>query len=117
MWITIDCIQRTLTKHIELMKNQIPHSFKQLIGKTIAKIEYLSNEECNELMWFSRPVVIVFTDGTYMVPVVDEEGNDGGALWYEHNGASTVIYTEAVETIPEMVGTMNQLNSLTIQEG
>ena len=104
------------------MKNQIPHSFKQLIGKTIAKIEYLSNEECNELMWFSRPVVIVFTDGTYMVPVVDEEGNDGSALWYEHNGASTVLYTksverEEVEIIPQMEGTLDQLNSLSIQGG
>jgi fumarylacetoacetate (FAA) hydrolase family protein len=99
------------------MKNQIPHRFKQLIGKTIAKIEYLSNEECNELMWHSKPVVIVFTDGTCLIPVRDEEGNDGGAMWHEHNGAVTCIHTETVETIPDMVGTMDQLNSLTIQEG
>ena len=99
------------------MKDQIPHSFKQLIGKTIAKIEYLSNEECNELMWFSKPVAIVFTDGTFMIPVADDEGNDGGVLWYEGEGSTTILCTETVETIPEMVGTMDQLNSLTIQEG
>ena len=104
------------------MKDQIPHSFKQLIGKTIAKIEYLSNEECNELMWFSKPVAIVFTDGTFMIPVADDEGNDGGVLWYEGEGSTTILCSETVETevveiIPEMVGTMDQLNSLTIQEG
>lgn len=104
------------------MKNQIPHRYKQLIGKTIANIEYISDEECKDLMWFNKPVAIVFTDGTFMIPVADDEGNDGGVLWYEGEGRTTVLCSETVETeeveiIPEMVGTMDQLNSLTIQEG
>jgi hypothetical protein len=49
-----------------------------------------------------------------MIPVADDEGNDGGVLWYEGEGRTTVLCSETVETIPEMVGTMDQLNSLTI---
>ncbi len=84
------------------MKDQIPHRYKQLIGKTIANIEYLSDAECNDLMWHNKPVAIVFTDGTFMIPVADDEGNDGGVLWYEGEGSTTILCSETVETMQEV---------------
>jgi hypothetical protein len=31
-------------------------------------------------MWYSRPVVIMFDDGSYIITMADDEGNDGGAI-------------------------------------
>ncbi len=54
---------------------------KQLVGKTIKSVRYMSNEEAQETMWYNRPVVIEFTDGSYIIPQSDDEGNDGGAIY------------------------------------
>ena len=53
---------------------------KFLVGKTIKKIEYLSKAEIEEMGWSKIPLVIEFTDGTWIFPMCDDEGNDGGAL-------------------------------------
>ena len=65
----------------------------ELVGKTIAKIEYLSPKEGEEMMWYKLPLVIIFTDGSWIFPMADDEGNDGGSL-------ATSI--EGLETIPVM---------------
>ncbi len=51
-----------------------------LKGKTIKECRYLTKEEADEMYWYNRPVVIIFTDGTYMFPMQDDEGNNGGAM-------------------------------------
>ena len=65
----------------------------KLVGKTIAKIEYLSPKEGEEMMWYKLPLAITFTDGSWIFPMADDEGNDGGSL-------ATSI--EGLETIPVM---------------
>jgi hypothetical protein len=65
----------------------------ELVGKTIAKIEYLSPKEGEEMMWYKLPLAITFTDGSWIFPMADDEGNDGGSL-------ATSI--EGLETIPVM---------------
>jgi len=52
----------------------------ELVGKTIARVEYCSDAEAERNDWYSRPLVIIFTDGSWMMPMRDDEGNDGGAL-------------------------------------
>lgn len=54
---------------------------KSLKGKTISKARYMTESEAKQFMWYNRPVVIEFTDGTIMIPQSDDEGNDGGVLW------------------------------------
>ena len=49
-------------------------------GKTIAKVEYLSPKEGEEMMWYKLPLAITFTDGSWIFPMADDEGNDGGSL-------------------------------------
>ena len=53
-----------------------------LVGKKIANVRYMTNDEMEDFAWFKAPVVITFTDGTMLVPQSDDEGNDGGALFY-----------------------------------
>ena len=40
----------------------------------------MSNEERLEIDWHSRPVCMQLDDGTWIFPMADDEGNDGGAL-------------------------------------
>ena len=33
-------------------------------------------------MWYSRPLCFQLNDGTWVYPMRDDEGNDGGAMSY-----------------------------------
>lgn len=58
---------------------------KALVGKTIASVHYLTQQEAKELgldYWHSMPLVIEFTDGTSIMPTSDDECNDGGAITF-----------------------------------
>ena len=55
--------------------------FKNLIGKRIVGVRYLTKEETDESGWYSAPIVIELEDGSALIPQSDDEGNDGGALW------------------------------------
>lgn len=60
---------------------------EKLVGKTIKEVRYMTKEEAEEMMWYKRPIVIFFTDGSHMFPSMDDEGNDGGALFgFDENG-------------------------------
>ena len=53
---------------------------KALKGKVVAGVRYMTDREQQGMGWFRKAAVIVFTDGTYMYPSCDDEGNDAGAL-------------------------------------
>lgn len=53
---------------------------KLLVGKTVAKVTWQSLEDCEASGWYSRPPIITFTDGSWIMPMADDEGNNGGAL-------------------------------------
>ena len=55
---------------------------KLLVGKTISNVRYLSPSECADMGWNKSPLVIEFDDKTCIVPQMDDEANDGGALLY-----------------------------------
>tara|TARA_A100001011_G_scaffold119845_2_gene126416 strand:+ start:3094 stop:3453 length:360 start_codon:yes stop_codon:yes gene_type:complete len=55
--------------------------FKNLIGKRIVSVRYLTKEETDASGWYSAPIVIELEDGQALIPQQDDEGNDGGALW------------------------------------
>ena len=49
--------------------------------KTAAEAKLkLTEAETKQSYWYKRPVVIIFTDGEYIIPMADDEGNDGGAM-------------------------------------
>ena len=53
---------------------------KLLLGRKIVKVEYLPKSEAKDMMWSTRPVTFLLDDGTWIMPMSDDEGNDGGAL-------------------------------------
>tara|TARA_R100000808_G_C2054805_1_gene88786 strand:+ start:254 stop:547 length:294 start_codon:yes stop_codon:yes gene_type:complete len=54
---------------------------KILLGRKIVKIKWLTEDQAEqEFGWRKRPVMLVLDDGTEIVPQMDDEGNDGGAL-------------------------------------
>jgi len=63
---------------------------KQLLGRKIVKVRYMTVDEMNDLGWYSRPVVMILDDGNIIYPSMDDEGNDGGAL-FTTNEANPVL--------------------------
>ena len=55
---------------------------KRLIGKRIVSVFYMSEKEMEELGWSKRPLYLKLDDGSIISPQMDDEGNDGGALYY-----------------------------------
>lgn len=61
-----------------------------LVGKTIKSVRYMTDEEMNDFMWYHKPVIIDFTDGSWIIPQKDDEGNDGGALYTSDETLSVI---------------------------
>ena len=40
----------------------------------------MSKKEMKKHLWYKRPIVIFFDDGSWIIPVQDDECNDGGAM-------------------------------------
>lgn len=76
------------------MKLEMPKSFSKLEGKTIASVRWLGDADMAQLMWYKRPVQITFTDGSFIIPQMDDEGNDGGALYFQDEKDWTLLFTE-----------------------
>ena len=61
-----------------------------LIGKTISGVRYLTDEEMEDLGWYNKALVIVFSDGSYIFPSADDEGNNAGALFTSDDNLPTI---------------------------
>lgn len=55
-----------------------------LLGKKIVKVQYMTEDETEDMGWHSRPIAFKLDDGTWVVAQCDDEGNDGGVLTYSH---------------------------------
>jgi len=53
---------------------------KHLVGKTITKVEYIEEAETIDMMWEKRPISILLDNEHWITPMMDDEGNDGGAM-------------------------------------
>ena len=87
--------KKKLPKNLEWSKKL--HKF--LKGKTIKGAHYMDKTEGEG--WYNLPLVIELTDGTTIIPMADDEGNDGGALEFYHpdkeleeSGAPTIRITD-----------------------
>ena len=57
-----------------------------LVGRKIVDARYMNDEEMEMMDWQSRPLCFVLDDGTTCILSMDDEGNDGGALFYGERG-------------------------------
>ena len=67
-----------------------------LLGRTIVKVRYMTEAECNEQIWSHRAIVLELDNGVLVYPSRDDEGNDAGALLTsldQWNGANFGIPT------------------------
>lgn len=57
---------------------------QQLVGKKVVAVRPMTSEELSESYWDShdseKALVIVFDDGTVVIPLRDDEGNGPGVL-------------------------------------
>jgi hypothetical protein len=58
---------------------------KELAGKTIKFLTYISDEESKLQDFSNTPISIVFTDGSRLVPLANDRFNNGGSLYVELN--------------------------------
>jgi hypothetical protein len=72
---------------------QYANNFMFLATKKISSVRYMTKEEADEAGWHSRPLVIRFTDGSLLIPQADDEGNDGGAMFYQNDSGAVLIHT------------------------
>ena len=63
----------------------------ELVGRKIVSVRYWTQAEVDFEDWYQRPVQIELDNGYILVPLRDDEGNDGGSI-------GTNI--EALPTIP-----------------
>ena len=64
-----------------LTKKWTEFAKKRLVGKKIVSVEYMSSKEIENIGWYKRPICLGLDDGTWIYPQMDDEGNDGGALY------------------------------------
>lgn len=62
-----------------------------LVGKTIVQVRYMTDKEAKDFGWYHRPLIIIFSDKTFMIPQRDDEGNDGGAIYYGGNPEHSIL--------------------------
>ena len=54
---------------------------KQLVGRKIVQVRWMTKEEADGLDWHKRPLVMVLDNDTVIYLSADDEGNDGGAMF------------------------------------
>ena len=68
----------------------VQNTFGSLVGKTVRRVRMLTADEMEALMWQgygTTPIIVEFTDGAYIIPMRDAEGNEAGGLCYaDHTG-------------------------------
>lgn len=55
-----------------------------LLNKKITRVRYVSHREAEDMDWTSRPVAFMLETGIWFFASMDDEGNDGGALFTSH---------------------------------
>ena len=68
------------------MKNKwLKKANKVFLGRKIVKVEWMSDKEIDNAGWDKRPLCLLLDDGTWIYPMADDEGNEGGALYTTNN--------------------------------
>jgi len=62
----------------------------EFAGKVVDRITWITKKDVEDLCWFSKAPVILFTDGSYIFASADDEGNDAGALFTSSKKIATI---------------------------
>ena len=61
-----------------------------LLNKKITRVRYVSPKEADDMGWNSRPVAFMLETGVWIFASMDDEGNDGGAMFTSHPDTSVL---------------------------
>ena len=61
-----------------------------LVGKTIKSVRYQYTCEIKDMGWSKKSLVIFFTDGSFLFPSTDDEGNNGGTFLTSFKGLEVI---------------------------
>lgn len=67
------------------------HATQILQGKTISHVEYQTSTDKLSFYWTKRAPIVVFTDGSRLLPVADEELNEAGAMMLTSEEKTQII--------------------------
>lgn len=71
----------------ERYSRYITMEYGSLVGKTVEQVRILTDAELEQFMWDDGgsevAFVVFFTDGSFIIPSRDDEGNGAGTLIYE----------------------------------
>ena len=67
-------------KKADLKKHWEKKISNALLGKKITKVEYLTYKETEDNLWHKTPIAIQLDNKIWLVPIADDEGNDGGSI-------------------------------------
>jgi hypothetical protein len=65
----------------ELRTQWTERAAKELVGRKIVSVRYMSQQEIEASMGGRSGIVLVLDDGTELLPAQDDEGNGPGALF------------------------------------
>jgi hypothetical protein len=80
-----------MKKSEELRWNQKARNI--LVGRTIVKANYMSQEEADEWGWSNKPIMFELDNGTVCIVSMDDEGNNGGSLFYGNEKENSQLPT------------------------
>ena len=66
----------------KITKRWTKEAKRVLLNRKIVDVRYLTQEEVEEYEWSKRPITFILDDGSWIVAQQDDEGNDGGVLWF-----------------------------------
>lgn len=65
-----------------------------LVGRKIIQIRRMTKDEMDNFGWYSNPIIIRLDNGAAIIPMRDDEGNDGGAMEFiDWEGNSKTLFT------------------------
>jgi hypothetical protein len=70
----------------ELVQEWTNKAKEVLQGRTIREVRYLNDEEMKMMGWYKRPICFFLDNGESCILSCDDEGNDGGVLFYGKSG-------------------------------
>ena len=70
---------------------------KVLLNRKIVQVKYVDTKEANSYMWGKRPISFTLDNGTRVIAQMDDEGNDGGALWYGNKDGEDLLPVLSLE--------------------
>lgn len=63
-----------------LKRTWIDRARELLVGRTIVDVHWLSDAEMQANLWSTTCPVLILDDGTQLIPVADDEGNQAGVV-------------------------------------